>query len=175
LPQKTPWIERRFTFDLPISMFPNVLERLRGTPARLADRIHGLPPDLLRKQHGGSWSILQTIGHLIQIEGLWLLRLDDYDAGLKTLRPADMTNRATEEADYNRAEPDSLLAGFRQVRGQFVRRLESLDDEGVARSAHHPRLNQPMRVLDLMVFAAEHDDHHLTRISELLRTFGKTT
>ena len=40
MPQKLLWIERRFTFDLPISMFPNVLERLRGTPARVADRIH---------------------------------------------------------------------------------------------------------------------------------------
>ena len=175
MPQKKPWIERSFAFDLPISMFPNVLERLRGTPARIAERIHGLPPNLLGKQAGGSWSILQTIGHLIQIDGLWLLRLDDYDAGLKTLRPADMSNRATEEADYNQAEPGALLAGFRQVRGQFVRRLESLDDESVARSAHHPRLNQPMRVLDLMVFAAEHDDHHLARISELLRTLDSVT
>jgi hypothetical protein len=26
-------------------------------------------------------------------------------------------------------------------------------------------------VLDLMVFAADHDDHHLARISELLRGF----
>ncbi len=39
----------------------------------------------------------------------------------------------------------------------------------IGRSAHHPRLNRPMRILDLMVFAAEHDDHHLARISELLR------
>jgi uncharacterized damage-inducible protein DinB len=170
VPQKAPWIQRRFTFDLPISMFPNVLERLRGTPARVADRIQDLHPDILRMQAGKSWSILQNVGHLSQTENLWLLRLDDYDAGLKALRPADMTNRRTEEANYSQAEPASLLAAFRQVRGRFIQRLESLDDEGAARSAHHPRLNQPMRVLDLMVFAAEHDDHHLVRVTELLRT-----
>ena len=71
MPRKSPWIERRFTFDMPLSMFPNVLERLPG--------------------------------------------------------------------------------------------------EAIARSAHHPRLNQPMRILDLIVFAAEHDDHHLARITEILR------
>jgi uncharacterized damage-inducible protein DinB len=154
-------------------MFPNILERLRGTPARLADRIQGLPPATLRRQVDKSWSIQQTIGHLIQIEGLWLLRLDDYGAGLITLRPADMSNRATDEANYNQAEAETLLEGFRQARNQFVRRLESLDDEGIARSAYHPRLNQPMRVLDLMAFAAEHDDHHLARIAEMLRNISK--
>ncbi len=49
MPQKTPWIERRFTFDMSLSMFPNVLERLRGTPARVQDRVGGLAPDQLQK------------------------------------------------------------------------------------------------------------------------------
>lgn len=31
------WFDRKFTFDLPASMYPNVVERLRGTPARLED------------------------------------------------------------------------------------------------------------------------------------------
>jgi hypothetical protein len=35
----------------------------------------------------------------------------------------------------------------------------------------HPRLNQPMRVVDLLFFVAEHDDYHLARISELIREF----
>jgi hypothetical protein len=30
-----------------------------------------------------------------------------------------------------------------------------------------------MRVIDLVVFAAEHDDHHLARITELLRRFAR--
>ncbi|MEW6367478.1 MAG: DinB family protein [Acidobacteriota bacterium] len=170
--QRAAWLERRFSLDLPISMFPNVLERLRGTPARVADRIRGLPDDVLRKRSGESWSILENIGHLVQAESLWLLRLDDYDAGLEALRPADMTNRATEESKYNEAEPDALLETFRQARRGLVGRLEALDEQGAARSAHHPRLNRPMRVLDLMVFAAEHDDHHLVRITELLRQAG---
>ena len=38
-------------------------------------------------------------------------------------------------------------------------------------TARHPRLKKEMRVLDLAFFIAEHDDHHLARISELIRRF----
>ncbi|MCK4414213.1 MAG: hypothetical protein KAY32_11760 [Candidatus Eisenbacteria sp.] len=48
-----------------------------------------------------------------------------------------------------------------------------MNDQDIARTAIHPRLNQPMRVLDLMIFAAEHDDHHLVRITELLQILGR--
>jgi hypothetical protein len=36
-------------------------------------------------------------------------------------------------------------------------------------SALHPRLKTPMRIIDLFLFVAEHDDHHLARITELAR------
>jgi len=163
------WIERRFTFDMPLSMFPNVLERLRGTPARIQERVGRLVPDQLQERVGDAWSIQETIGHLIEVEALWIGRLDDFAEGLEHLRPADMSNQRTDAADYNSSDSATVLAGFREIRDEFVRRLEQLPDEAIAGSALHPRLNQPMRILDLIVFAAEHDDHHLARITELLR------
>lgn len=31
--QRAPWLTRQFTFDfLPLRMYPNVVERVRGTP-----------------------------------------------------------------------------------------------------------------------------------------------
>jgi hypothetical protein len=53
-----------------------------------------------------------------------------------------------------------------------VNKLEGLDPELFARSAVHPRLNVPMRLVDFVFFQAEHDDYHLSRINELLRFFG---
>ena len=89
-------------------------------------------------------------------------------AGAKVLRPADMTNRKTHEADYN-AEPIArLLTSFRQQRGRLVSRLDGLEDADFARAARHPRLNVPMRLVDLCLFAADHDDYHLARMRELL-------
>jgi hypothetical protein len=50
-----------------------------------------------------------------------------------------------------------------------VRRLDGYDAAFVERTALHPRLNLPMRVIDLIYFIAEHDDHHLARITDLMR------
>jgi uncharacterized damage-inducible protein DinB len=174
MPQKTPWIERHFTFDMPVSMFPNALERLRGTPARVEERVRGLTAAVARKKREGKWSIQETVGHLIEVEALWLGRMEDFAAGREILRPADMSNKSTKAADYNAKNLAEVLSGFRKVRSRFVEELERLDDRAIERTALHPRLNQPMRILDMMVFVAEHDDHHLARITELLRAFASS-
>ena len=169
MPHKMPWIERRFAFDLPVSLFPGLLERLRGTPARAQERTQGLGSEVLTLRLGDSWSIQENIGHLVEVERLWLGRLDDFEAGLEELRPADMSNRSTEGADYNKWGLAAVLDAFRMARSEYVQRLEAMDDAMLERQAFHARLGQPMRVLDAMLFAAEHDDHHLARISELRR------
>jgi hypothetical protein len=72
-------------------------------------------------------------------------------------------------ADYNGKALSEILSSFRAARLRLIERLEGLDESGAARSALHPRLEQPMRVIDMMLFVAEHDDHHLARITELMR------
>ena len=163
------WFERQFTLDLPLWMYPNVVERVRGTPARLEDRLLSLPSELLTRRTDGSWSIQEQAGHLLDLGTLDLGRLDDYEAGLETLRPADLGNRKTHEADHNANSIERILAEFRAERTAFVRRLDEYDTEFTARTALHPRLQLPMRVLDLIYFIAEHDDHHLARITDLIR------
>lgn len=163
------WFERRFKFDLPLWMYPNVLERLRGTPARLEDRLLNLPRELLIRRDGDKWSIQEHAGHLLDLEALETVRLEDYAAGRETLTPADLQNRKTYEAGHNSKEIREILTAFRAERTEFVARLEALDAEFLERSAIHPRLKTSMRVIDLAFFKAEHDDHHLARISELIR------
>jgi hypothetical protein len=48
-----------------------------------------------------------------------------------------------------------------------VERLAGWSPAEFERSALHPRLKQPMRAIDLCLFVAEHDDHHLARVAEL--------
>jgi hypothetical protein len=167
------WFERKFTLDLPLSMYPNVLERVRGTPARLEDRLLELPREALTRREGEGWSMQEQAGHLLDLGALDLGRLDDYAANLEILRPADLENRRTHEAGHNARPIEHLLASFRAEREEFVRRLEEFDPESVGRTARHPRLNLPMRVIDFAYFIAEHDDHHLARISDLIRAFVK--
>jgi hypothetical protein len=58
---------------------------------------------------------------------------------------------------------------FRRERERFVARLDAWDQNLIGLTALHPRLNQPMRVIDMAFFTAEHDDHHLARMTELAR------
>ncbi len=167
-----PWVERRFIFNTPVSLFPPLLERLRGTPVRIEERVRNLTPKVLRRREENAWSIQENIGHLLDVETLWHGRLDDYESGCQVLRAADLENRRTYDANHNSRALQEILAGFRTSRMELVGRLEGLDEAGVERSATHPRLGQPMRVMDMVVFAAEHDDHHLARMTELIRVFA---
>ncbi|HEX4960934.1 MAG TPA: DinB family protein [Thermoanaerobaculia bacterium] len=161
------WTDRHFTFNLPEELFPVVVERLRGTPARIEDKVRGLSREALTRRDGEAWSIQEHIGHLLDLDELHTGRLDDFLAGAAVLRAADMTNRKTHEAGHNLRPIAELLGDFRRERESFVARLDAWDPALVSLTGLHPRLQQPMRVIDLAFFTAEHDDHHLTRMSEL--------
>jgi hypothetical protein len=166
------WIERQFTFGLPLGMYGNVVERVRGTPARLEDLTRGLPQEILTRRDGDKWSIQEQAGHLLDIGELEMKRLDEFEAGRETLSAADMTNQLTHEANHNANTIENILSDFRKARMTFVARLDSYDEEFVARTSLHPRLKTQIRVIDLAFFIAEHDDHHLARISELKQKFA---
>lgn len=163
------WTDRTFRFDLPVEMFPVVLERLRGAAPRIEDKIEGLPPEVLIRRDGDSWSIQEHIGHLLDLDELHIGRLDDYLSGAEVLRAADMTNRKTWQAGHNSRPAGELVQDFRRERETFVERLETWDPDRIGQSALHPRLKQPMRVIDMAFFVAEHDDHHLAKMTELAR------
>lgn len=95
-------------------------------------------------------------------------RLSEFIKGAPELSAADMTNQRTHEANYNDVVTGTLLDYFRARRADLVQRLESLSEEQVAHTALHPRLQRPMRLVDWTYFVAEHDDHHLARIRELI-------
>jgi hypothetical protein len=166
--ERSRWLERDFAFGLPLSRFPDVLERLRGTPARLDERLAGQRPALLLARSGGSWSIQENVGHLLLVEELVDGRLDDFLAGAEELRPAGYDASRVEVARFNDRPVEGLLAPFRVARLRHVGRLEALARSDAARTAFHPRLKRTVNVLDMMVFAADHDDHHLARITQLL-------
>jgi len=168
---KLRWVERKFDFDFPLGLYPDIIERVRGTPARIEERVRDVPTSVLTRRHQNTWSIQENIGHLLDLEELHLGRLDDYAANAQMLRAADMSNRATNEACHNDRSLVELVGAFRRERGRFVERVERLSEAELARSALHPRLGVPMRQIDCVYFCACHDDYHLARIGELLRLF----
>jgi len=163
------WFERKFDLSFPVEVYPNLCARLRGTPARLEELTRAYPPQVLTRRHEETWSMQENAGHLLDLEPLWLGRVEDYVNGLETLRVADLQNRKTHEADHNVRKLEDILAHFRKARTLLLERVESLDPAMYSRTALHPRLKTPLRLVDHLYFVAEHDDQHLARIWELGR------
>jgi uncharacterized damage-inducible protein DinB len=124
-------------------MYPSIVERASGAPARLEARVASLAREILIRREGESWSIQENAGHLLELEPLWMGRLDDFVAGVEILRPADLQNRKTHEANHNAKPIEELLASFRAARSEFVRRLDALDEAFIVQTALHPRLKTP--------------------------------
>ena len=146
-----------------------MLERVRGTPARLEETVRALDPETLTHHDGQGWSIQENIGHLLDLEWLVLARIDEILASASVLTPADMTNRQTQQANHNETPMDELLQAFRSSRAKVVAKFERLDDSDWAKAAFHERLQTPMRIVDIACMTGEHDDYHLARIRELIR------
>jgi len=94
----------------------------------------------------------------------------DYVAGSDQLTPTDLNNRKTDLANHNVRLLEQILAEFRTARGLLLKRVDDLDSSLYARAIPHPRLKTPMRLIDHLYFVAEHDDHHLARIWDLVNT-----
>jgi hypothetical protein len=164
------WTDRTFDFNFPTGLYPEMIERLRGVPARLEEHCHGLAREVLTFQRDGRWSIQENAGHLLDLESLVQQRIGEYLSGAEILHAADMSNRKTYEASHNDVAIETILTNFRRERLLTVEQLSNLAGELFDRAALHPRLNVNMRLVDMLYFQAEHDDYHLTRISELRRS-----
>jgi uncharacterized damage-inducible protein DinB len=162
------WFERKFEFSFPVELRANVISRLRGAPARLEETLRGRMGEMLIRKAEGKWSAQEHAGHLLDLEPLWLARVSDYVAGKEQLTAADMQNRKTDEANHNARELEEILREFRAERAKLLHSVEKVDEARFARAIPHPRLKVPMRLVDHLYFVAEHDDHHLARIWEMV-------
>jgi uncharacterized damage-inducible protein DinB len=164
------WTDRQFGFDVPVELYPEIIERMRGTPDRLAERTLKLSSAVRTTRSANGWSIQEHAGHIADLDrSIFLTRLLIYVNDGPELSPADMTNAATTAANHNARDIVDVLDSARNARGEFVAQLEALDASIFARTRTHPRLGTPMRLVDMIQFMAEHDDYHLATITELAR------
>ncbi|MCR9250332.1 MAG: DinB family protein [bacterium] len=162
------WFERKFEYPSEQNILPSIIERLGGTHIRLVQKLDSVNEELLTRKIEDTWSILENLGHLNDLEPLWQGRLNDIITGNKFLREADLENTKTNIANHNEIPLEMLLEQFEKLRLQTVENLKNLSENQAFLSALHPRLQTPMRVIDLFSFVADHDDHHLARMTEIL-------
>ncbi|NNE54824.1 MAG: DinB family protein [Flavobacteriales bacterium] len=165
--QSNRWVDRKFEFEGLEGTYVNILERLWGTPLRLRAKVAGMKNEDLTRNPEGKWSIQVHSGHLLTLESLWLGRLDDFVRGATDLRAWNPTNEETELAKFNDQDLAVVLDDFEMIRLGMVKVLRKLEGQEESLTALHPRLKTPMRLLDMVYFIAEHDDHHLATIERI--------
>ena len=166
--QQTPWMERRFSFDFTIGLFPIIFSRLEGTIFRLHHLLANADDERCSIATDG-WSVKQQIGHLYDMEELWWQRLHDYLKERQMLTTADLSNAKTHNGNHNEATLELLANRFLVERQKLLEAIYTLNASELSQTAIHPRLQQSMRLIDALYFVAEHDDHHLAAVSMLLR------
>ena len=166
--KRTNWIDRKFNHDLPEGWLANIIERLAGTVPRINQMIKGLSEEQLVKKPEGKWSIKEHIGHLSDLEDLHEGRINDFKEQKEILRAADMSNKKTYDMNHNQKSITDLINEFKIKRDVFVLRLQKLDDDTQQTRSMHPRLKLMMKPVDMAYFTAEHDDHHLASVRELI-------
>jgi uncharacterized damage-inducible protein DinB len=165
---QTPWFERKFDFNFPVGLFPVIVERLRGTLPQLEAMTKNIPDDKLSVKKDGKWSVKEIAGHLYDLEELWSSRVNDFLEHKEMLSAADLNNTKTHHANHNSKTISELLNQFSLARNDLIRKIEKFDEATALISSVHPRLKQKMRLIDSLFFIAEHDDHELTKIRQLL-------
>ena len=154
--------------QLALSLFPIIFSRLEGSLFRLQAILINSDDDACSHVKQG-WTVKQHLGHLYDLEELWWKRLQEFLDRKNTLSGADLSNKKTIEAGHNEKTLDQLLQQFIKERQRMLEVCYDFDRGVLGLTSLHPRLNKPMRLIDLLFFIAEHDDHHITAISALLR------
>jgi uncharacterized damage-inducible protein DinB len=167
IPQ-TPWFQRSFHFDFPVGIFPIIFSRLEGSIFRLYSLLSNADDELCSHSING-WSVKEHVGHLYDLEELWWKRLLDFQQNKTMLTVADLNNQKTKEAGHNQKTLEQLLEQFTIERQKILETVYGFDGGLLSRTSVHPRLDQPMRLIDFLYFVAEHDDHHISAMSTLLR------
>jgi uncharacterized damage-inducible protein DinB len=161
------WFERKFDFNFGVEEYPLIYQRLQQAPDMLAALLLHKPEQQLSHQPGGKWSVKEHVGHLVVLESLWRARVRDIVEKKHMLTATDLDNKATTEAGFNNYRLALLLEQFAGERRETLSLLDGIDTSALSHTSLHPRLQQPMRIIDIMYFTAEHDDHHLGVIRNL--------
>ncbi|MEO9968041.1 MAG: DinB family protein [Reichenbachiella sp.] len=166
--KRTKWFDRKFATIDDSSLLIDIVERLEGTGLRIEHKLHNSGSAYLQSTANYKWSIKKQVGHLADLEPLWLRRVQQIRAGEADLVAADLTNKKTEDAEHDSRRIKDLIADFTEQRKKLISELRACTGAELDHQAKHPRLGTPMKLVDLAYFVAEHDDHHLASIHEML-------
>ncbi len=167
--QLTPWNERHLPFGKGLEELPVLVERALGTPARLVHLTFHEPQERLSLRRSGSWSVKEHIGHLLYLDECMDGRVEDFMSRRPTLCSIELGDQERILALQHKRDLGDLLEEFRLRRNYLMHRVSNMDPGALRHRAQHPCRRIAMSVVDMVMYLAEHDDHHLAQMRSILQ------
>src|SRR5215470_14674782 len=132
------WKERKFEFNLPVGVFPVIVERLRGAPIRLQAMLRNATNENLHQKSGDKWSVVEQLNHLYNCEEIWLGRVEDI------LTRKEIFERRTLKTELQSEDLTVLLSNFSKARNKLIDLVQNMDEPTASLTINHPRLQRPI-------------------------------
>jgi hypothetical protein len=151
--------------------FEKRVDRMSRTADELAAAIRGRSDgELSRRPDPKNWAAKEVICHLRDVEEVYFARsrsmvLNDVD--MKIYADASAVERWATNRQYLRWDATEAVAGFRELRGEFLAFLLGLTPADRDRGCIHPVRGRV--TIDFFVsMLSWHDDNHLDQIARAL-------
>jgi hypothetical protein len=144
------------------------LDTLAAFPQQLLGRLRGLSDEQLRfRPTANDWSIVEIVGHLVDIDVLMRTRVGKIIAAENATLEAFDNDEAMRRGNYQHKQALALAHAFAEHRAAFVEELRYLRPAALARTGAHPTRG-PISIADIIATLVRHDPGHAQQISDVL-------
>jgi len=146
------------------------IDLLAAFPEQLKRQLQGLEEAALRfRPAADEWSIMEIVGHIIDVATLWPGRTRQMLAtDSPTLAAVDPT--WVRQRDYHNKQPGFLLTTLAEQRAEYVEFLRVLRPAQLARAGMHPTRGQ-LTVEQGIAALVDHDRIHSDQIAANLAAY----
>ncbi|HMO59774.1 MAG TPA: DinB family protein [Roseiflexaceae bacterium] len=150
--------------------YTEALAALAAFPARLRAELAGLERAALYFKPTGEWSIVENIGHLIDIDVLMGGRVGQIIARDQPTFVVLDVDEAVHKGDYQQKEALFLLNTFAERRAALVEEWRYIQPANRNRTGIHP-VGGPRTIEALVTYLPGHDEVHRQQIAATLAAF----
>jgi len=151
--------------------FHDNVRRLVEFPHHLKHVIAGLTDAQLQFKPANEWSIIENIGHLIDIDELYVGRVDRILAEERPEFPRFEPDPIVAAKGYQQMNGHALLAQFIATRQATIDGLSTIEPDELNRAGMHAVYGE-MTLRRLVEQLANHDQKHLVQIHETLAAYA---
>jgi hypothetical protein len=146
------------------------IDLLAAFPEQLKHQLVGLDDATLRfRPASNEWSIMELVGHIIDVGTMWPARTRQMLASDNPTLPA-VDPDWVRQRDYQNKQPSFLLMTLAEQRAEYVEFLRILRPAQLARTGIHPTRGQ-LTVEQGIAALADHDRIHSEQIAANLAAF----